>query len=48
MMAPIDLALALVLQLAVVMNGENMLGVISLSDIIRRVLPNRVLLAAGE
>jgi CBS domain containing-hemolysin-like protein len=35
-------------QLSVVMDGKNMLGVITLSDIIKRVLPSSMTLAAGE
>lgn len=34
-------------QLAVVMDGKKMLGVISLSDIVKRVLPSGMTLAAG-
>lgn len=35
-------------QLAIVMDGEKMLGAISLSDIVKRVLPSGMSLAAGE
>lgn len=35
-------------QLSVVMDGKTMLGVITLSDIIKRVLPSSMTLAAGE